>query len=447
MKILITNAYSARNKGDAGIILGMIRDLTARENFRDAQIAVSSADFPGDRDRYPCRVVPSLNSVCRSYGGYAFLRQLLFLAVVRPLTMLWAFVYRVFGKRLGVPAPLREMLDAYADADLIIAAGGGYLYTRSLFRGNVVLLMALHSFLLGRMLGRPVVLYSQSIGPFASIIQEWIVVRALRRTQMIILREDASSDLLRDWRLPVPLHRGVDAAFLVEPEPLETDLLPENEDRMLVGMTVRSWFRRPSAQKQYEKTLASFVDWLVAEHKADVVFVPQVTHTQARDDDRVVARRIAGRTSNALAVRVIEQELSAGQIKTLCGRMRFFVGTRMHSNIFALSMGVPTMAIGYQPKTEEIMGELDASEYVVSVEALSFDALRSLFLRLMEHEQETRDRLRELVPVLCEGAMLTGQLVEEAYRRWQPPLRERRRRLRRAAGRVSDRQQPPSSSS
>ena len=46
-RILITNAYSARNRGDAAIIFGMLESLRRTEAFKNAEIRVSSVDVSG----------------------------------------------------------------------------------------------------------------------------------------------------------------------------------------------------------------------------------------------------------------------------------------------------------------------------------------------------------------------------------------------------------------
>ena len=89
--------------------------------------------------------------------------------------------------------------------------------------------------------------------------------------------------------------------------------------------------------------MAEFVRWLVDDRGAAVVFVPQVTYSDGGDDDRVASRRVAHAAGRPERFLVVENDMTAAQVKGLCGRMEFFVGTRMHSNIFALSEGVPTV--------------------------------------------------------------------------------------------------------
>jgi len=124
-RILISNGYSARNCGDGAIVLGMVASLRDTTAFTDAELVLSSADFPADGERYAFPVVPSFRSLANEVSDREPVAGLFFLLVILPVSVLWAVVFRTTGLLLPVPAPLRLVLHAYARADLVIAAGGG----------------------------------------------------------------------------------------------------------------------------------------------------------------------------------------------------------------------------------------------------------------------------------------------------------------------------------
>lgn len=416
-RLLITNVYSARNRGDAAIVLGMLHDLRARPTFRDAEIVISSSDPAFDGGCYRVPVIPSLRSLCVRFLRRPLLPELAFALVVVPASLVWVLVQRVTGVDLVLPSALRRVLRAYRDADLIVAAGGGYLYTRSAVRGNIVLAATVLGLLLGSLLGKPVVLYAQSIGPFASRLQEWLVRCVLRGVQLVQVRERRSLALLESWRMGTPVVLGTDAAFLLAAEPT-SDLVAGAGSTVRVGVTVRRWFQAPADQRRYEEILAAFVDWLAEAREAKAILIPQVTYAVGGDDDRTVARRIVARLRNPGVAQLLEGELPPGEIKALCGRMDYFVGTRMHSNIFALSMGVPVLAIGYQPKTAGLMEQLGLGEWVVAIESLELPVLQRAYERLVAQGPELRSRLARQMPELTERALRNGQVIEERYLLW-----------------------------
>lgn len=413
-RVLITNAYSARNRGDAAIILGMIESMRRTSVLANAEIRVSSVDCARDAAFYPVEVVASFQSLKNGFSSRPNLNWIYFLVVLFPLSLLWAAGWRLARLDLPVPGSLRALLRTYADSDVIVAAGGGYLYTRSAARGNVVLLINTFSFVYGVLLGRPVALYAQSIGPFAVCWQAWFVRRALSALRLVEVREESSRRLVDSWALPTAMRQAADAAFLLEAQvPAERIFLSGSDRELTVGMTVRRWFRDHERQRAYERTVAIFVDWLVEQRGATVVFLPQVTFTEGRDDDRTIARRVAADTACRAHVRLVEVELAAGELKWLCGRMDVLVGTRMHSNIFALSARVPTVAIAYQPKTAGIMAELGLDEWVVPIEALDVGELQRKFDAVVGRQAEIRDHLAAVMPRVTASALDGGRFIAE----------------------------------
>jgi colanic acid/amylovoran biosynthesis protein len=116
-------------------------------------------------------------------------------------------------------------------------------------------------------------------------------------------------------------------------------------------------------------------------------------------------------------VRIVEDELAAAEIKWLCGRMDFVVGTRMHSNIFALSCGVPTVAIAYQPKTEGIMSDLGLAECVVPIGGMELEELQRAFDLVVDRSAEIRRHLASMIPAIQEKALEAGRLIAEDFAR------------------------------
>jgi colanic acid/amylovoran biosynthesis protein WcaK/AmsJ len=415
MKILITNAYSYKNKGDAGIILGMLKDLSGRKTFREAEFLISSADYPADSECYSCPVVPSFSSLKNTFSKNPYLQSLSFLVIIFPLSLIWAFFVRYLRIDLPVLKRIRQLLRSYRDADLIIAAGGGYIYTSSKLLGNLILLMTLYNFYFAILLGKPVYLYSQSIGPVAGKFQSWLIKRALRRVRLIEIREETSFNLVQSWHFQTPVYRTVDAAFLIPSEKSRVmNKIPTGQG-IRIGITARKWFRKKEEQEQYERRVADCSNWLIDEMGAIIISVPQVTFEGGGDDDRTIARNIFTHIKSKNSMWLIEDELTPQQIKGVCGRMNLFVGTRMHSNIYALSMNVPTLAIAYQPKTMGIMKQLGLGKFVLPIENLSLPLFKEKFELLIKEQNEIRVHLQKKIPEICQRVDQNSRLIEDDY--------------------------------
>jgi len=411
VRILITNAYSARNRGDGAIVSGMMKSLARAFAGTDLEMTISSADHPADRERYPVPVVPSFHSLMARVSGRGSLQGLFFLAVLLPFSVIGALCRRFLRLAVPLPAGLGPLLEAYAHADLVVAAGGGYLYTTARRRGTVMLLVHLHSFMLGKALGKPVYLYAQSIGPLADPAQVRLVRAALRRVRFVELRETSSLRLTQSWALPVPAHHVADAAFLLQPAEPSHNPLPPRSRALRTGVTVRSWFRKAELQARYEDSMVRFLRMFAERHDAEVIFLPQVTVDDRGDDDRQAARRILGRLHGTVDARLLDAELTPQELQWLCGQMDCLVGTRMHSNIFALTMGVPVVAIAYQPKTLGIMEQLGLAGFVLAMEDLDAEALLELVERLLSDSATIRETLASTLPRVRQEAWRAGRLI------------------------------------
>jgi colanic acid/amylovoran biosynthesis protein len=277
----------------------------------------------------------------------------------------------------------------------------------------VILLITVCCFWFAHHIGKPVYLYAQSIGPFRSCFQEMIVRRALRKLQLVIVREEISLKLVSSWNLQCPVRMAADAAFLL-PQPKPSDLTVRFPPHSCcVGITVRKWSRAAKAQEHFERAMVQFLDWITTSGETIVVLVPQVTVAAWDDDDRNVMRRLYAQSHMKNRVILVEDELSPLHVKALCGAMDFFVGTRMHSNIFALSMGVPTLAIGYQPKSAGIMQQLGLERWVIPWENVAFHRLKAAFEDLAVNAEEVRTALYQKLPDVIRKARLNSHWIAE----------------------------------
>lgn len=88
------------------------------------------------------------------------------------------------------------------------------------------------------------------------------------------------------------------------------------------------------------------------------------------------------------------------ELKGYIARCRFFVGARTHATIAAYSTCVPTLVVGYSVKSRGIAQDLFGTDksYVLPVQELNNkDDLNVSFQRILDQEQEQRNRLTEVM--------------------------------------------------
>lgn len=410
-KIIIPNAYTWYNKGDASIIVGMIYAL--RKYIPDSDITILSFTPEVDDEkysRYNVKVLRNLLPLSPQDNSPKLIRG------AKLLTRI--FKYSLWSKlRFPVNSYERRILNAYADADIVVSCGGGFLGGY-----EIGTLLHVYGIYFAKLLGKSTIIYGQSIEPFGNRVVSLATKFMLNRVDLITVREELSLNYLRALAIKPKVILTADAAFLVKSIPLDESLkLLAEEDiyqnqRPLVGITVRKWnfpgFSDANSRfTNYLEVMAKTIEYLISNMKATVVFFPQVIYSP-KDDDRVVSSEVASRVKNRANIRMLTKDYSPEELKGTIGQMDLFIGTRMHSNIFALSMGVPTIAISYQKKTDGIMNMLGMTEYVLDVANLRFDDMVCAIDKAWDNRGDIKQQLKTKIPEIENLALHNAELVK-----------------------------------
>lgn len=412
-EILITHVYSSDNKGDAALTSVLIKDM--KRVFPHAQQKILKLDHVHasksfeDVPEYPAFMHYALNKYKNP------LVKLSYTVYMLAATLLWAWVLRKSGRRLWLPRELREVANFYAAADLIVAVGGGYIRSRKGLMNRFNIPLLLHPLLFGAILGKPTVLYSQSVGPFVNSYEHGMVAYVLRKMELIILREDISVKLLQRIGVRDNIVRSIDSGFLLKSDRFAAVRKKYGiaKGTLLIGVTVRSWLHGEE-QTAYERAVAGALDAAIEAHDARVVFIPQVTATKG-DDDRIASRRVRDFMLHEDKAVVINHAPDHFDVKAIYHELDVLLGTRFHSVIFSLTSFVPVLAIEYEHKTSGIMNDLNLGDWVVKIEDATEDALTKGLLEVIAQKAAYREQLKKSVPPYVAQAERTADLVAERY--------------------------------
>jgi colanic acid/amylovoran biosynthesis protein len=403
VRILLSHAYSRHNAGDAALLSVLIQDV--RDVYPGAEQTVLMMDEvqPGETfDAVPVRPFPTHRALHRFSSRAAKLGHcLLTLATTALAARVPALAHRRFIGR-----SLTEYLRLCRESDLVVCVGGGYLRGKPALSSTFELALLLQPLVLYRWLGVPTVLYTQSVGPFATPAQRLMAGHVLRQVDLVIAREDISLGILSKLGVTANVRRSVDCGFAFDTT-TEVDLrsrIGAAPDRPLVGITVRQWLD-PAGQESYERAVAAAADVAVEEFGATVVFVPQVTSERQGDDDRVAGRRVAARMRCPAAV--LGESLDHHTVKAMYSGLDLLVGTRFHSVIFAMTASVPVLAIEYEHKTSGIMHDLGLDEWVYDITTVDEAGLVNGLRQLLARRTEVVAQLTERMPAYQARARAT----------------------------------------
>jgi colanic acid/amylovoran biosynthesis protein len=407
--ITVLHGTNYWNMGDLGLMEALLVSL--KREFSEAKIYILSAfanmNCPVgqkfDLGKYNAVEIEG-PTIFLPYSG--FFRKLFFFMIRIFKILAYMAAKRALNIRLSwlVSTQTEEMLTVLLKSDLIISKPGGFLY--DVKESRMPSAHHLFSILLATLTGRPVVIYAQSIGPFDRPFYFPFIRFILNRTRLILTRDQPSYDICKNvLRIKGPeLKLTADEAFLLPDgdAALGRALLMDTGiplDVNLVGMTILDWHfpndtNRSMAVDQYVSALTELINHINQKHNAHVVIFPFVLgEGYTRTGDEEITNRLL-QSGERRDMAHLFKGTEPTTIKSAMRLMDVFVGSRMHSNIFALTSGVPVIAISYLPKTSGIMEMLGLSEFVLSIEGINSLELKSLFDRLWAE----RDHLRKVLP-------------------------------------------------
>jgi colanic acid/amylovoran biosynthesis protein len=420
LRVVIINAYVRENAGDAALLAVCLRHV--REAFPDAEVTIAGMEQPS---RHPAfDGARNLGSIQR-YVADGTVRMAV-RAFRKALGILVGSLYLASPAAAGtllarvLPAEVRREIGAVARADLVVSMGGGYLNARPGLDGYQNLFFVLLPALIANRHRVPVVFAPQSYGPFTTTLQRRFVNATLRRAALVLAREDVSLDILAACGLPRQrVTRQVDAGFAFNPA---TSLnwrarLGLDGNAELVGMTARKWLK-PREQQRYEQALAATIDHLQSQGRR-VVLIPQVATDYLGDDDRIVSRRI--HSYCATKPLLVDDVVDHRDLKALYGECSMLLGTRFHSVIFSLTSRVPCIAIGYEHKTHGIMRDLGLHDWVLPIEDVTYERLRTLIDQLDQSRAQYLEQLQATLPAYIDRADALPEMLRATVAPASPP--------------------------
>jgi colanic acid/amylovoran biosynthesis protein len=380
MRVVITNTQ-LYNGGDAAIVLGIIR--VVREAFGDAAtITIFDPNADGARTHYP-----ELRIEQMAWHTLSARLQEMRETLTRFAPWLERLRYS-YGSAL-LTAAERRAFEIFKNADLIISTGGTYLVEHYNLRPRFFELY------LAAYARRPLILFTQSLGPFLRAENRRAIREICAASRLILLRDERSAKNLADIGVVGDKVRvTADAAFaLADPATVAAAGSVRNADIRRVAVSVRDWtkFECKSADqgmRDYLDAVRNAVEWLVGSFGAEVTFLSTCQGIpQYWANDAVVAEEIvASLTAEARRHATVDHDFHAP--KELMEMLRGFdlvISTRMHMAILALSSGVPVLPIAYEFKTEELFAnELGMAHWVFSIDDLTPTAIADSLPNFME---------------------------------------------------------------
>lgn len=308
------------------------------------------------------------------------------------------------------------------EADLIGDIRGGDSFSdiyglKSLVIGSLPSIIAL-------VLGKRLTLLPQTYGPYSTIFGRSIARRVLSRSETALSRDTQGAEVIRRIckRSPGPnilfcpdVAFGLDA---VKPSQMSiVPPLPSQRTGPILGLNVsgllyNGGFTRNNMfqlRLDYREFVRAFGERFLQETpRSRLLLVPHTFapagHVESDDD---ACSMLAKELSSLFPSRVhlVSTRYNQSEIKAIIGACDFFVGSRMHACIAALSQSIPTVGVAYSRKFIGVFESVQMSHLVMDARTMETEETIDKIMNAFS----ARDLLK---PALSENVLaLKGQLL------------------------------------
>jgi colanic acid/amylovoran biosynthesis protein len=432
-KVLINTIGPWLDKGESGILIAMVNSL--KKISPTVEITVSASTYKLSTldiekySGYSMEVIPGIlfkfhdlliNLTRLRFKPLKMTIAFIYLSYLLISTSIWALLYNYLNIDLGISN--RELLRKYAESDWIFVCGG-----QNIVHFHQFPLIPLYEIFISKLLQKKVMLYAQSSGPFLHNYSKPFIKWILNKTDIITTREKISKDTLIDLGIKVPLFVTADAAFTLPSisrhkslSLLKKDSIYSDDD-LNIAITAIPWdFPKESNCKKkvdmydnYVNSLAMGADYLIKKYNANIIFFPQVTIPDIKNDIPI-SKKVLSKMQNKSNVSILQKDYSPEELKGMYGCMDLLIGTRFHSCIFSLSMDVSTLAIEYDGhKAYGIMKLLGLEEFVIEIEKINLEIVKQKTDELIRNNEQIKKRIESSVKILKQNSEKNIILAQE----------------------------------
>jgi polysaccharide pyruvyl transferase CsaB len=301
----------------------------------------------------------------------------------------------------------KQHLRALRECELFVLGGGGIL------RDNTSLcnvIRMLDEIWVAKLLGAKVALYAIGAGPFQTRLGKWLIAATVRLCDVITVREDFSrTHLAAIGANPDRVIVGADPALLLTPKPVADSSLRGQLISMSSMPSTVGFF--PEEDYTPVDEVAAALDKLYVENNWQFVSLPMRCHGWR--DDRQVARLIQKQMKHPEALYTVDVPLTASELKWAAGQFRFNITVRLHALIFSISMGVPAVAINYEPKVGAFLKSFNLDDCRVDINEDVTGTLVAKALSCNSQLPAYKQRIGAKLEERCAAARSIFTLIEQ----------------------------------
>ena len=250
------------------------------------------------------------------------------------------------------------------------------------------------------------ILLPQTLGPFNNKLFEKIAADVIRRCEVVVAR-DFDSKTYAEQISGRECCFCPDMAFALIPKRIESI---EDEFKGKIGINVSGllWNGGYTGNNQfnlkvdYQKLLQEITIYFLNQG-CEIILIPH-TYGRSVEDDLVACEKLRAMLGeDGSAVDIIKENYSEQELKWIISRLDFFIGSRMHSCIAALSTCVPAIGIAYSRKFKGVFESIEVGDLVLDPRLLDETEIMQQIKRIYPNRSLYRAHLSSAMPSVIDS--------------------------------------------
>jgi polysaccharide pyruvyl transferase WcaK-like protein len=374
---------------------------------KEAEIIIESSDPELTISRFPNTQASERLFPIRSIKHTGSVFSLSFVLSNAPfITTTFATLFRAtfcayFGKSFAKSPILKHVFDA----DIVVSIAGD-----SIAPAYAWYLRFFELWLLSK-LKKKVVLYAQSIGPFAGY-QRKLAKRYLSKATLILARDQRTYDLLHEYGVHTQIERTADTVISLQPQAnsnTERAIKKYQITEKTVGIVIRTDLYSGIQKDKYQEYLNGMAQ--VVKHIIDKGYEPLFISTIAEDTE--AAKQFA--KNNNLSIETFDlREYLPSEVKTILSKFALVISPRMHPIILSSTMGTPVIGLGKEFKMVNYLQLIGLGQQYVPMIPLSSKKVATLIDSTLENQEQIRTEIQIALPCVVEKSQANAQYLKQA---------------------------------
>ena len=267
------------------------------------------------------------------------------------------------------------------------------------------------------LMGKPLVLLPQTLGPFKNLIVKKIAFFIINNSSKVYSRDFRGLRLTSNEPC---IHKSIyfcpDVGFLLDPIKPHYDSLTRkieslNRIKVIVGLNVSGLLyhaglggnNRFGLCINYPKLIETIIRMMINQFDATVILLPHVYGgPSVQENDLTVCRQFYNLLVNDYGDSLLfsDYQYDESEIKYIIGQTHFFIGSRMHSCIAALSQSIPSVGIAYSQKFEGVFQTIGVESLVADPRKLNESQIIHHIYSSFENRHYYANFLKHVIPLV-----------------------------------------------